>query len=189
MKNRYFFNGRSWRGLGVVWWRRGPARSAPMQRGARFFQKQCFPCSVALVLGRGGAARSAPMQRGARFFQKQCFPCSVALVLGSDDTQKIKQTIKLESNMFYNLLEYVENMQGTINETHKQTIKQAKRTTNNQKNTQTFNQTKDQSSKQSIKHTINQIKQSKKENKQTRKRNLILKIMQLPIDRPRRLLC
>ena len=106
MKNRYFFNGRSWRGLGVVWWRRGPARSAPMQRGARFFQKQCFPCSVALVLGRGwrqlpassapmqrGArsgprgwrqlpARSAPMQRGARFLQKQCFPCSVALVLG-----------------------------------------------------------------------------------------------------------
>merc|ERR1712139_334198 len=132
MKNWYFFNGRSWRGLGVVWWRRGPARSAPMQRGARFFQKQCFPCSVALVLG-------------------------------SDDTKKIKQTIKLESNMFYNLLEYVENMQGTINETHKQTIKQAKRTTNNQKNTQTFNQTKDQSSKQSIKHTINQIKQSKKE--------------------------
>ena len=56
----------------------------------------------------------------------------MALVLGSDDTQKIKQTIKLESNMFYNLLEYVENMQGTINETHKQTIKQAKRTTNNQ---------------------------------------------------------
>ena len=158
MKNRYFFNGRSCLGLGVVWWRRGPARSAPMQRGARFFQKQCFPCSVALVLG-------------------------------SDDTQKIKQTIKLESNMFYNLLEYVENMQGTINETHKQTIKQAKRTTNNQKNTQTFNQTKDQSSKQSIKHTINQIKQSKKENKQTRKRNLILKIIQLPIDRPRRLLC
>ena len=72
-------------------------------------------------------------------------------------------------------LENVENMLGTINETHKQTIKQAKRTTNNQKNTQTFNQTKDQSSKQSIKHTINQIKQSaKKENKQTRKRNLIL---------------
>ena len=28
-----------------------------MQRGARFFQKQCFPCSVALVLGRGGAGR------------------------------------------------------------------------------------------------------------------------------------
>ena len=173
MKKRYFFNGRSCLGLGVVWWRRGPARSAPMQRGARFFQKQCFPCSVALVLGRGGAARSAPMQRGARFFQKQCFPCSVALVLGSDDTQKIKQTIKLESNMFYNLLEYVENMQGTINETHKQTIKQAKRTTNNQK-THTFNQTKDQSSKQSIKHTINQIKQSaKKENEKTRRRNLI----------------
>ena len=116
------------------------------------------------------------MQRGARFFQKQCFPC-VALVLGSDDTQKIKQTIKLESNMFYNLLEYVENMQGTINETHKQTIKQAKRTTNNQKNTQTFNQTKDQSSKQSIKHTINQIKQSaKKENEKIPKKKPYIKI-------------
>ena len=188
MKNPYFFNGRSCLGLGVVWWCRGPARSALMQRGARFFQQQCFPCSVALVLGRGGAARSAPMQRGARFFQKQCFPCSVALVLGSDDTQKIKQTIKLESNMFYNLLEYVENMQGTINETHKQSNKQKGQRTI-KKHTQTFNQTKDQSSKQSIKHTINQIKQSKKENKQTRKRNLILKIIQLPIDRPRRLLC
>ena len=34
----------------------GPARSALMQRGARFFQKQYFPCSVALVLGRGGGA-------------------------------------------------------------------------------------------------------------------------------------
>ena len=54
-----------------------------MQRGVGFFnQKQCFPCSVALVLGRGGAGRSAPMQRGVRFFQKRCFPCSVALVLG-----------------------------------------------------------------------------------------------------------
>ena len=120
MKKRYFFNGRSCLGLGVVWWRRGPARSALMQRGARFYQKQCFPCSVALVLG-------------------------------SDDTQKIKQTIKLESNMFYNLLEYVENMQGTINETHKQTIKQAKRTTNNQKT-----HTNIQSNKRSIKQTISQ---------------------------------
>ena len=135
MKNRYFFNGRSCLGLGVVWWRRGPARSAPMQRGARFFQKQCFPCSVALVLG-------------------------------SDDTQKIQQTIKLESNMFYNLLEYVENMQGTINETHKQTIKQAKRTTNNQKT-----HTNIQSNKRSIKQTINQAhhqsNQTIKERKQT----------------------
>ena len=145
MKKRYFFHGRSWRGLGVVWWRLVPARSAPMQRGARFFQKQCFPCSAALILG-------------------------------SDDTQKIKQTIKLESNMFYNLLEYVENMQGTINETHKQTIKQAKRTTNNQKNTQTFNQTKDQSSKQSIKHTINQIKETKKENKKNKEATLYKKL-------------
>ena len=41
-----------------------------MQRGARFFQKQCFPCSVALVLGRGGGASCRP---GA-------LPCSVALV-------------------------------------------------------------------------------------------------------------
>ena len=135
MKSRYFFNGRSCLGLGVVWWRRGPARSAPMQRGARFFQKQCFPCSVALVLG-------------------------------SDDTQKIKQTIKLESNMFYNLLEYVENMQGTINETHKQTIKQAKRTTNNQKT-----HTNIQSNKRSIKQTLNQAhhqsSQTIKERKQT----------------------
>ena len=107
-----------------------------------------------------------PMHRGARFFQKQCFPCSVALVLGSDDTQKIKQTIKLESNMFYNLLEYVENMQGTINETHKQTIKQAKRTTNNQKT-----HTNIQSNKRSIKQTINQAhhqsNQTIKERKQT----------------------
>ena len=47
MRNWYFFDGRSWRGLGVVWWRRGPAWSAPMQRGARFLQKVCFPCSVA----------------------------------------------------------------------------------------------------------------------------------------------
>ena len=31
-----------------------------MQRGARFFQKQCFPCSVALVLGRGGGASCRP---------------------------------------------------------------------------------------------------------------------------------
>ena len=35
-------------------------RSAPMQRGARFFQKQCFPCSVALVLGRGSGASGRP---------------------------------------------------------------------------------------------------------------------------------
>ena len=41
-------------------WRQLPARSAPMQRGARFFQKQCFPCSVALVLGRGGGASGRP---------------------------------------------------------------------------------------------------------------------------------
>ena len=150
----------SWSWGGLV----APARSALMQRGARFFQKQCFPCSVALVLGRGGGARSAPMQRGARFFQKHCYPCSVALVLGSDDTQKIKQTIKLESNMFYNLLEYVENMQGTINETHKQTIKQAKRTTNNQK-----------TPKHSIKQKINQAnnQSSKPSINQTRRRNLI----------------
>ena len=110
MKNWYFFNGRSWRGLGVVWWRRGPARSAPMQRGARFFQKQCFPCSVALVLGRGGAARSAPMQRGARLLQKQCFPCSVALVLGSDDTQTIKQTIN-QTNHQTDMLAPIVNVQ------------------------------------------------------------------------------
>ena len=140
MKKRYFFNGRSCLGLGVVWWRRGPTRSAPMQRGARFFQKQCFPCSVALVLG-------------------------------SDDTQKIKQTIKLESNMFYNLLEYVENMQGTINETHKQTIKQAKRTTNNQKKhkhsiKQKINQANIQSSTPSIKSN-NQRKKTNKPEKET----------------------
>ena len=103
--------------------------------------------------GAGGPARSVLMQRGARFFQKQCFPCSVALVLGSDDTQKIKQTIKLESNMFYNLLEYVENMQGTSNETHKQTIKQAKRTTNNQKTHTNI---------QSNKRSINQSNSKKK---------------------------
>ena len=111
------------------------------------------------------------MQRGARFFQKQCFPCSVALVLGSDDTQKIKQTIKLESNMFYNLLEYVENMQGTINETHKQTIKQAKRTTNNQKThkhsiKQKINQANNQSSTPSIKSN-NQRKKTNKPEKET----------------------
>ena len=41
-----------------------------MQRGARFFLQQCFPCSVALVLGRGGGASCRP---GA-------LPCSVALV-------------------------------------------------------------------------------------------------------------
>ena len=119
MKKWYFFNGRSWRGLGVVWWRRGPARSAPMQRGARFFQKQCFPCSVALVLGRGGAARSAPMQRGARFLQKQCFPCSVALVLGSDDTQTIKQTIN-QTN--HKTDKHTNNQTGkhTNNQTHNQ---------------------------------------------------------------------
>ena len=63
MKKRYFFNRRSCLGLGVVWWRRGPARSALMQRGARFFQKQCFPCSVALVLGRGGGASCRPATR------------------------------------------------------------------------------------------------------------------------------
>ena len=50
-------------------WRQLPARSAPMLRGARFFQKQCFPCCVALVLGRGGAGRSAPMQRDKTIHQ------------------------------------------------------------------------------------------------------------------------
>ena len=41
-------------------WRQLSARSAPMQRGARFFQKQCFPCSVALVLGRECGASGRP---------------------------------------------------------------------------------------------------------------------------------
>ena len=62
-----------------------------MQRGARFFQKKAFPCSVALVLGfptwapsargrtRRGLHESAPMQRGAHFFPKKAFPCSAPL--------------------------------------------------------------------------------------------------------------
>ena len=46
----------------------------------------------------------------------------------------------------------------------------------------------------SVKQKINQAhhqsnQKTKKENKKTQRRNLILKIMQLPIDRPRRLLC
>ena len=41
-----------------------------MQRGVRFFQKLCFPCSVAWLLGRGGGARRAPGE----------LPCSVAFV-------------------------------------------------------------------------------------------------------------
>ena len=41
-------------------WRQLPARSAPMQRGVRFLQRRCFPCSVALVLGRGGGASGRP---------------------------------------------------------------------------------------------------------------------------------
>ena len=36
-----------------------------MQRGARFFEKQCFPCCVALVLGRGGAGKCACTCTGA----------------------------------------------------------------------------------------------------------------------------
>ena len=59
----------------------GGAGTAPMQRGARFLQEGCFPCSVALVLGRGGGPGSAPMQRGARFLQKQStlFQCRASL--------------------------------------------------------------------------------------------------------------
>ena len=38
-----------------------PLGTAPMQRGARFLQERCFPCSVALVLGRGGGPGSAPI--------------------------------------------------------------------------------------------------------------------------------
>ena len=134
--------------------------------------------------GAGGPARSALMQRGARFFQKQCFPCSVALVLGSDDTQKIKQTIKLESNMFYNLLEYVENMQGTINETHKQTIKQAKRTTNNQ-NTHTNIQSNKRSIKQTTKQAHHQSNQthSKERKRKNPKEETLYKNLATP-DRP-----
>ena len=41
-----------------------------MQRGVRFFQKQCFPCCVALVFGRRGGARGWPGE----------LPCSVAFV-------------------------------------------------------------------------------------------------------------
>ena len=57
-----------------------------MQRGARIFEKEALPCSVALVLRfatcppstRGRARRdlceSAPMQRGAHFFAQKCVP-------------------------------------------------------------------------------------------------------------------
>ena len=48
-----------------------------MQRGARFFEKQCFPCSVALVLGRGGGASCRP---GCYFFNgRSCLGLWVVL--------------------------------------------------------------------------------------------------------------
>ena len=74
--------------------------------------------------------------------------------------------------MFYNFLEHVENMLGTINETHKQTIKQAKRTTNNQKThkhsiKQKINQANNQSSTPSIKSNTQQRKKTNKPEKET----------------------
>ena len=80
-------------GRGPPWGNAGV--TAPMQRGARFFEKQTLSCSVALVLRfatgspstRGRTRRDlperAPLQRGAHFFEEIAFPCSVALkVLG-----------------------------------------------------------------------------------------------------------
>ena len=58
-------------------------------------------------------------------------------------------------------------------------------------NEQTINQSKEETIKQSIKQTSNnQNKQpAKKENEQTPKKKPYTKIIQLPIDRSRRLLC
>ena len=93
---------------------------------------------------------------------------------------------------FLGFLERSGEARSGNNQWNTQTKNQGSKENNNKskKHTQTFNQTKNQSSKQSIKHTIDQIKKSaKKEKEKPQTRNLILKIMQLPIDRPRRLLC
>ena len=69
------------------------------------------------------------------------------------------------------------------------TIKESQKTKKT-KNTQTFDQTKGQSSKRPTKnHQSNQTNNKERKRKKPQTRNLILKIMQLPIDRPRRLLC
>ena len=133
MKKWYFFNGRSCLGFWLVWWRLGPARSAPMQRGARFLQKQCFPCSVALVLGRGGGASCRP---GA-------LPRSVALVFFKNNASRAAWHSFWAAGMATN--------KQTINQSNKQTIKPSNKQSNNQSHKQSNKQKIKQAMKGSMK--------------------------------------
>ena len=106
--------------------------------------------------------------------------------------------VKVRTNMFYNVLEDVTTCTKTKNKQTQKTTT-ATKTTNNQTKKRSHKETNQhhQTNKQSIKQTIypttkkskeETIKQTIKQQK-TQRRNLILKNMQLPIDRPRRLLC
>ena len=85
MKSRYFFNGRSCLGLGVVWWRRGAGQERshaawrsffsktmlPMQRGARSGPRGCRQERSHAAWRSFFAKAMLPMQRGARCGQRR----------------------------------------------------------------------------------------------------------------------
>ena len=85
--------------------------------------------------------------------------------------------------------------QAKINQAHHQSNQTNKErmTQRNQQapsNEQTINQSNEQSNNQSNKHrTIKTNNQQRKKTNKPQRRNLIQKIIQLPIDRSRRLLC
>ena len=140
-------------------WRMESPRRAPMQRGVRFFQKLCFPCSVAWLLGRGGGRRSDSSSRDCSFLSKTCFACSVDF---ASFTNFASHADRLPERLPDRLPERLPERQ-TDKQTDRQTDKQTDRQTNRQTDGQTDRQ-REQTDRQTNRQTD---KQTDRKNRQT----------------------